>query len=497
MVSVTDVLGLEALRLVPLALPDPQAGVRWVATSELDDPSPFLEGGEVLLTTGLVTEGWRKADWRRYVERLSAVGIAALGVGTGLTHGSVPAALVETCEAQGVNVFEIPAGTTFVAVSRATVRLLEEGERAATRDALEMQRTLTQAALREDDTAAVLGRLAAILDGAACMVTSEGQLAEGPFGPATDRLDLDGVLLEVSRIRRQGMRAASSSSAAGVTTVVHPLGLRGRPGSYLVALARGRLTEPQRNSVTTATALLSLAIQRRTDRRDTARLIRSRAAELLAAGDVRTARLLLATAAGQPPDVVALPGRGQVLRLGGDPDALEDVLPALERDAVVAAWNGEELWILSTPGQTSQLAASLSTQGLRVGVGEVTPIGRLPRSHSTAGHALAQATAVTPVVRWDRLVEEGPLALVDREQAVLFAESFLAPLAGAAEEELSDTLRSFLRHHGSRAKVAEELGVHRNTVRNRIEAIESALGDSLDDPRVRVNAWVALQVRGG
>ena len=57
---------------------------------------------------------------------------------------------------------------------------------------------------------------------------------------------------------------------------------------------------------------------------------------------------------------------------------------------------------------------------------------------------------------------------------------------------LLDTLVAFLRRHGSVRATAEELAVHRNTVRNRIRQIESLLDVSLDDPEVRVDAWVAL-----
>lgn len=495
MVSVADILAIGPLGLVPHALPRPDAAVRWVATSELEDPSPFLEGGEVLLTTGLVTRGWRAADWRRYVERLDAVGIAALGLGTGLTRRRVPAGLVEACARVGLDLFEVPAETTFVAVSRAAIQLLEESERAATRDALEMQRVLTQAALREDDVSALLDRLARNLDGAACLFTGEGTVLEGPLGPAGDRLDRDGIAREIATIRPQGLRASSSTTEGGLTTVLHPVGVRGRPTSYLAALTRGRLTPSQRISVTTAVALLSLAIQRRTERRDTARSIRSRAAELLTDGDVRTAQLVLALGADLPPDRVSLPSRVQVVRVAGETEALDDALAVVEGDAPLAARIGQELWILTGPGQISGTAATVASHGLRAGVGTPVPLRQVNRSHTTAGHALAQASATTPVVRWDRLVDEGPLALVDQEQAELFAESFLAPLRGDVEEELTETLRSFLRHHGSRAKVAEELGVHRNTVRNRLQSIEAGLGESLDDPRVRVNAWLALQVR--
>ncbi|WP_235654130.1 helix-turn-helix domain-containing protein [Mycolicibacterium houstonense] len=42
-------------------------------------------------------------------------------------------------------------------------------------------------------------------------------------------------------------------------------------------------------------------------------------------------------------------------------------------------------------------------------------------------------------------------------------------------------------------RVAEELGLHRNTVRNRLAAIEAVLPGRLDDPQTRVSAWIALQ----
>ena len=66
--------------------------VRWVAVSELEDPTPYLEGGELLLTTGLRLTA-RKAD--AYVARLVAAGVAGLGLAVCLTHSNVPTALVD------------------------------------------------------------------------------------------------------------------------------------------------------------------------------------------------------------------------------------------------------------------------------------------------------------------------------------------------------------------------------------------------------------------
>ena len=67
--------------------------VRWVHISELLDPTPWLSGGELLLTTGLQLGG--DAQQREYVARLSAHGLSGLGFGAGFSHDRVPPALEE------------------------------------------------------------------------------------------------------------------------------------------------------------------------------------------------------------------------------------------------------------------------------------------------------------------------------------------------------------------------------------------------------------------
>jgi len=140
------------------------------------------------------------------------------------------------------------------------------------------------------------------------------------------------------------------------------------------------------------------------------------------------------------------------------------------------------------------LADALSARGLHVGIGRAMPVEQASASHDTAGHALAAAGPAAAVRAWDDLASTGVVGLLGSDRAAAFARSFLAPLAD--DPVLLETLAAFLRQHGSRGETAVELGVHRNTVRNRIEQIESRLGVSLDDPQARVDAWVALQVGG-
>ncbi len=102
-----------------------QRHVRWVHSTELADPTPWLKGGEVLLTTGLQLEGPKLQ--RELVERLADHEIAALGFGTGFAHKRLPAALVTAARKREFPLFEVPYELPFIAITeRAFARLLDE-----------------------------------------------------------------------------------------------------------------------------------------------------------------------------------------------------------------------------------------------------------------------------------------------------------------------------------------------------------------------------------
>jgi len=61
----------------------PETPVTAVHVSELVDPTSYVSGGELLLTTGLILPTSR-IGWEGYVSRLKNIGIAALGLGLGL-----------------------------------------------------------------------------------------------------------------------------------------------------------------------------------------------------------------------------------------------------------------------------------------------------------------------------------------------------------------------------------------------------------------------------
>ncbi|HEU4807352.1 MAG TPA: helix-turn-helix domain-containing protein, partial [Homoserinimonas sp.] len=108
--------------------------------------------------------------------------------------------------------------------------------------------------------------------------------------------------------------------------------------------------------------------------------------------------------------------------------------------------------------------------------------------------ALAAASALRPVVEWSELAEAGVDSLVDATALAAYAENLLdAVLARPDAADLVISLRAFLTHNGHIGPAADSLGVHRNTLRNRLSTAEELLGRSLHDPQFRSDLWVALK----
>jgi PucR family transcriptional regulator, purine catabolism regulatory protein len=119
--SLIDELGLELLSGQQSA----NAHVRWVHSTELPDPTPWLRGGELLLTTGLQLDTPKVQ--REFVDRLADHDIAGLGFGTGFSHRRVPAAVVTAAAKRDFPVFEVPYALPFIAVTeRAFAQLVNE-----------------------------------------------------------------------------------------------------------------------------------------------------------------------------------------------------------------------------------------------------------------------------------------------------------------------------------------------------------------------------------
>lgn len=489
MPSVAEILTLPALDLAAVTVPHPEAQARWVATSELADPSPFLEGGEILLTTGLVE---RSADeWRRFAEQLLDAGVVALGFGVGLSHPEVPAALTDAATELSLNLFSVPRPVPFIAVSRGLADLLSVAEREADRLSLQHQRELTTAAI--GGPSELLATLARMVDGHAVLCSPEGSMLAGnaPSGLIERALPL------IRRLSASSTRGASSDVTHGSRVAVHPVGVGNGAEAFLV-VEGSSTAAPQRVAVTTALALLTLDRERAQAELDADRRIRAGALSLALRSDTEAARSLLS---GSPHAQSLVTGRARVVRARGTESELERALTRLERSGAelglpLVAIMGEQLVAVTAPTDDRVESMLRMLEPLETGIGPARPLSSLAQSDDGARQALAAASGVRPVVDWAELVETGVDSLLDPVALESFAANLLDPVLERPDSrKLLEALRGFLAHNGHAGPAAETLGVHRNTLRNRLTIAETLLGRSLHDPQLRADLWIALKQR--
>ncbi|MFD4641729.1 PucR family transcriptional regulator [Lentzea sp. NPDC058436] len=238
-ITLRELAGKLAL---PVLAGDVSKPVGWVHGTELADPTPFLEGGELLLTTGLAVVG------AEYVERLVRAEVVGLGFGTGLGHDVVPSTLVEAAEKAGLGLVEVPREVPFIAISKAVSKAVAADEYAALTRLSEAQRALSRAAVR-GGVAGVVRRLGQWIDGWVVLLDAEG----APVHAHNPRLvpDLGG---DLARLRTAGGLASAAFELDGVHMFLQVLGSRAR-GVLAVGAAH-----PDPGIVNTAASLLTLAL---------------------------------------------------------------------------------------------------------------------------------------------------------------------------------------------------------------------------------------------
>lgn len=498
----------SSLRLVVLAGGDRLgAAVRWVHTSELDDPGPYLEGGELLLTTGLKLPVDDVESMRGYVRRLVGAGVVGLGFGVGVSHDAVPPALVDAAAELGLPLLEVPRRTPFIAISKAVSAAVAADQYQAVTAGFEAQRELTKAALAPEGTGALLARLAHHLDGWAALYDSAGAvLAVAPdwAGRRAARLADD-----IDRLRdKPAPASAAVAGPAGTEDRVElqSLGTGRRPRGFLAVGTEERLDTAARYVVHAAVALLTLSLEQSRALQATEERLAAALLRMLLAGETEHARTV---AGGLYGDLLTRPVRLLIAERASAAAPLDAVAVLAERAEAAAARAGEpllavrdgsRLLVLAGDG-TAVLTACANLveaeDALAAGLSGAVPVSDVPEAARQAERALAVALR-----RGRSLVEHGDvgagsvLPLLGDDAVRAFAEGLLRPLRehdATSRGDLVASLQAWLSHHGQWDAAANDLGVHRHTLRYRVRRIEEILGRDLDDPDVRMELWLALK----
>ncbi|KFF59520.1 hypothetical protein JF66_10715 [Cryobacterium sp. MLB-32] len=466
--------------------------VTGVHISELEDPTPYLQGGELLLTTGIpVTGSADRID--RYVQRLVDRGVHTLGLGLGAGTDDVPVELLAACRTHGVQLLIVPDGTPFMAVSRAYWDVVNHDKQTDFSAALRLQTSLAQAVGRPESAASVVKVLAEALGGWAAYLPADG--GTETIWPEAENHVLPQLREESKRMNLQGMHAAATFPLDGADVIEYSVVADKRTAGFLAVRAGRPFRPADRQLMLTGCMLLSVTAQQQWERARSRAARGAAVAALILGGHVEAARLAAAElGCDQPGERVRL--------LAARGDGI-DRLSTLELCELVAAMaTGESAQELRRSIRLSDLRCMvnglcyvvLRDRAEEPSVAEAPSVEDRRYSAAISGQlTLAQVEASVREVGGACIrAAPGRLVAVDgaRESE---AQAWVEALRTYARADLVETVRCYLRNRGQWEVTARELGLHRNSLRHRIMIASRLIDANLDDPDVSANLWLALR----
>jgi len=462
MLTVADILGIDQLELT---LVGGTAGtgraVRWAHTSELDDPTPWLRGGELLLTTGqpLMREPGA------YVERLAARRLAGLGLGLGFGLDEMPTAAIEAADRLGFPVFTTPYRVPFIAITEAVFSAQADAR-------LETLDRLTALTLENQGLDAMLAEMGRASGSALCLRDAAGRVL-------AQTADVD-----------PGEPGA----------LVLPVMTGSRVEAELLAQPGERCDQQLLHHVQTVLAVELLRRRAVSDaeQRLAGDLVESVLAGEMSARELRRRITAFGMTGGGPLAFVLLrPGATGARSLAELAERAAEDAPSAVRDGGVAVRIGAA----DDDAAERRAAALLHRTGAgAAGVGRVAAApAELRRSYDEALYALeARPPNGTPAVATFR--DLGSIQLLLSLQGERGVELFTTSLLGSLVEHdrrhgsaLVDSLRAYIEANGRWADAAAALSVHRHTLRYRMRKVEELTGRDLGAAEDRLELWLALR----
>ncbi|WP_157248575.1 PucR family transcriptional regulator [Nonomuraea typhae] len=469
-VSVEDLVRSPALQLRVLAGETGLSrSVSWAHVSELDDPTPWLLGAEVIMTTGLgVPRG--AAEQRAYLERLDDAGVSALALSAQLhvppLHPEFTAAAAE----RGMPVLEVPLAVPFIAIAQEVAAAVQEDARQRLGAQLQVFGALRWLAAEDLDTATLFRRLERLSGYDVYACTPQGR----PLLTGVPVPDLSVIPAEPD---------APPTIAGGF---VLPVPAPGGPAGFIVAFERDG-ARPAGLAVAQHIATVA-ALQVAMDRHDRETLRREGAetlAELLQdVLDPATARRRLAR--------LGLAGEVVLLVVRGVPDeALHRALDALPH---LLLRRGDDHHVLGAPEVCTAVAA---LPGVSAGASRPFPPGESTRvAQREAGWAAARsAESGRPLVHYGadttgRWLPDDPRTLSALVEHVL-GEALAYDKAHGSR--LVASVRTWMERDRRTEEAAEALHVHPNTLAYRLRRFAALTGRDLSSSAAFAEVWLAIR----
>ena len=466
--------------------------IDWAHAIELSDPTPYLAGGELVMTTG-INIGTDDAAQLDYVARLVTADAAALAVDTGTTLSEVPAGVLAAGDALGMPVLEVPRSTPFIALARVVIDALKADELRSVQRVVDEQEFLARATLRGGIPGAV-SALADSLSAEVIVADTDGTILAAAGG-GQERLTavLSEAVRKAASNRQAGYVTADGDGFVTVQKLRTALPVRG----HLAVRTAHPMYNAHRLLVSHAVSLISIAMEKPARVVDAEQRLRRAVTREMVCGTGNVDVGMLRYFGFDPRDevvVVVLTGAGPTL-------AAEQVLDRLLASAgpyLMTTVSDEMVIVIPAacgrriPDVLTGLANE-SGEAIRGGASEPIRIAEIDKG-------VEQARIASLAEKGSRFTEFGQLDVF----GVLLGgrgNAELRVLAGPLEplveqgEELLAALVAFLTHNGQIEAAATGLGIHRHTMRNRMQRITELLADDVQSADTRTQLWLAIRAR--
>ena len=478
--------------------------ITWAHAIELTDPTPYLSGGELVMTTGM-NVGNTEADQFDYLARLSATGVAALAFDTGTIFAQVPTGIVSAGDALGMPVLAVPAHTPFIAITRAVIDEVTADQLRSVQRIVDQQEVMARETLR-NGIPAVVTALSKALSATTIVVATDGSVLAAA-GPDIDRVAAF-CSEQVHRTRTRSKRGPSSKVVADgdgyctLQTLRATQTLRG----HLTVRTEQPLSSPDRLLVSHAVALISIELDKPAKVLDAEQRLRSAVTQLLTTAPAAIEAGILRYFGFTPEDPIAV----LVLTNTGPALAAEHqaqrVLDAQAVPYLMFTGRNEILIVLPADGSVSaaEIRGTIAAQLQRRIAGGLSLPGSFDNVHLCANQARTAARAYPDDGDFREFAELGVFGVIlgnrSADELGLLAQQ-LHPLdaqdrqQNSAEAGLLASLETYLRHNGQIESTAAELGIHRHTLRNRLAKISELTHSDLRTADARAELWLAFKAR--
>jgi purine catabolism regulator len=501
----------------------------WVHIASVPDAPDFLNGGELVLTTGHNLPQ-NIADQCDYIQAMADKGVAGLVLSVGRYIDHAPDAMREVAERNDFPLIEISYQARFIDIAKLTNERIAEEHMAMVTSSLNIQQALTQIVLQGGDLKELATQLAMLLHQSISIenerfeILASANVAEvdearrftvsqGRTDPRLlNALEQRGILRELQTTLRPVHIPPIPEVGLELERILAPIVVHGDIYGYVWIIADDRpLTELDRMAISIGATVAALIMLYQESVQSAEASLKGSLLAQLIEGDAGREAVLTDQALRYGVDLAR---RYVMLLVESTERGTERIVQIYHRrinrlaslqkwQVVVGQFAGQVVLLAQAEQNIEQMIAAIHAEmngvSHRIGVSGVQRgAEQVSVAHQQCRevlHISQRLKNMRSAVYFDHL---GYLHTLYRAGAESLLTNPVVPhirrLLKEEHIDLFDTLEGYLDAGGNGMQTAEALHIHRSTLNYRLDRVKELYGFELSDPLERLNLQIAIKL---